>query len=30
MIEKDGYIYGRGVSDDKGPAVIEICMRSNV
>lgn len=22
MIEKDGYIYGRGVSDDKGPSVL--------
>lgn len=22
MIEKDGYIYGRGVSDDKGPTVL--------
>ncbi len=21
MVEKDGYIYGRGVSDDKGPAI---------
>ena len=31
MIEKDGYIYGRGVSDDKGPAVIGLyalkCMK---
>lgn len=31
MIEKDGYIYGRGVSDDKGPTVLGLyalkCMK---
>ncbi len=24
MIEKDGFLYGRGVSDDKGPAVVSM------
>ncbi len=29
MTEKDGYIYGRGVSDNKGPAIIALhCLRA--